>query len=119
MVVNVPFVPVVERSTLNPLSLGELSSQPRLMAPGAAVAERLDGPFWLAVLANDAASASGASGRSGSQAASAVTQTRATNRAIAERMGRLLGRLVNTHRETDCDETIAQRAASCERGAVA
>src|SRR5437667_12743062 len=68
MVVKVPFSPVVERSTLNPVSLGELSCQARPIAPGDAVAERLDGPFWLpVVLANDAASASGASGRSGSQ----------------------------------------------------
>src|SRR6266571_3555202 len=67
-VVKVPFAPVVERSTLNPVSLGELSCQARPIAPGDAVAERLDGPFWLpVVLANDAASASGASGRSGSQ----------------------------------------------------
>src|SRR5436309_6360231 len=97
MVVKAPLAPVVERSTSNPVSLGELSCQARLIAPGETVAERLDGPFWLAAeLVSNAASASGASGRSGSQAASGtVKQTRATSRASAECMDRLL---------TRCDE---------------
>src|SRR5439155_4223761 len=78
MVVKVPFAPVVERSTSNPVSLGELSCQARLIAPGEAVAERLDGPFWLAAeLVSDAASASGASGRSGSQPGRVSSRTEA------------------------------------------
>ena len=48
IVVNVPFAPVVERRTWKPVSLGELSCQPRLIAPGRGFALRFEGPFWAA-----------------------------------------------------------------------
>src|SRR5204862_5301748 len=95
MVVNVPLAPVVERSTSKPVSLGELSCQPRLIAPGRGLATRPEGPCWAAA-SSDGRSVGGSSGCFASQTPNSTKAVpRANRRAIGACIGRLLRLLVD------------------------
>src|SRR5438105_11728068 len=103
MVAKVPLAPVVERSTSKPVSLGELSCQPRLIDPGWGLATRPEGPFWAAA-SSDGWSVGGSSGCFASQPPNSTKAVpKANRRAIGACIGRLLRLLV--------DKTSARREA--------